>query len=359
VVYRRRQDYLTCTGRLSLKAPSIFDSGGNLAGWIGVLREVDKSSFEPKTLVDYNRTQSRFEEFVSTLDPYITIWPASQLFVRIFLIFMFFRNKMSGASLPGYVSHLKAGQLDRGLEWLPGPDLRAVNLTMRALQKMSLKKEVCRKAPMTLSKMRTLEGFLDFRNRADVEYASLSRICHDALLRSGEGVKIRFRHLAWSEDRLRLRLSIYGSKCNKMGGVEEVDLVDWGEESAVHYVRTFFDIFDLWSADPAALVFGAYDKPAFVKRVKGLVKLAGLDGDFAGHSFRSGGACDLYAANVPLESIQKMGRWRSNAALLYLRCQEVTPLKIAHAFRLSSEYGFEFWNAGPNVTGMGGKSPIV
>jgi len=155
--------------------------------------------------------------------------------------------------------------------------------------------------------------------------------------------------------RASLRLSIYGSKCNKTGGVEEIDLVDWGEESAVHYVRTFFDLFDLWSADPAALVFGAYDKPAFVKRVKGLVKLAGLDGDFAGHSFRSGGACDLYAANVPLESIQKMGRWRSNAALLYLRCQEVTPLKIAHAFRLSSEYGFEFWNAGPNVTRMGGK----
>jgi hypothetical protein len=63
---------------------------------------------------------------------------------------------------------------------------------------------------------------------------------------------------------------------------------------------------------------------------------------------------DLYAANVPIEAIMKMGRWRSNAALLYLRCQEVTPLKIAHAFRLSSEFGFEFWNAGPSVTRMGG-----
>ena len=31
-----------------------------------------------------------------------------------------------------------------------------------------------------------------------------------------------------------------------------------------------------------------------------------------------------------------------------------TPLKIAHAFRLSSDFGFEFWNAGPSVTQMGG-----
>ena len=131
-------------------------------------------------------------------------------------------------------------------------------------------------------------------------------------------------------------------------------MVDWGEESAVYYIRHFFDMFDLWFSDPNALVFGAYDKPAFVKRVKSLVRRAGIDGDFAGHSFRSGGACDLYAANVPIEAIMKMGRWRSHAALLYLRCQEVTPLKIAHAFRLSSEFGFEFWNAGPSVTRMGG-----
>lgn len=337
-----------------LKAPSISSSGGYLAGWMGVLREVDKSSFEPKTLVDYHRTQHRFEDFVSTLDPFITIWPAAQLFVRIFLIFMFFRNKMSSASLPGYLSHLKAGQLDRGLEWLPGPDLRAVNLTLRALQKMSLKKEVCRKAPMTLAKMRILENFLNFQNRSDVEFAALSRLCHDALLRSGEGTKIRFRHFAWSSDRLRLRLSIHGSKCNKTGSVEEIDLVDWGRESAVYYIRSFLDMFDLWTADPNAMAFSGYDKPAFVKRVKSLVREARIDGDFAGHSFRSGGACDLYAANVPIEAIMKMGRWRSHAALLYLRCQEVTPLKIAQAFRLSSEFGFEFWNAGPSVTRMGG-----
>jgi hypothetical protein len=181
------------------------------------LREVDKASFEPKTTIDYQRTQLRFEAFVTSLDPFVVIWPAAQLFVRIFLIFMFFRNKMSSASLPGYLTHLKSGQLDRGLEWFPGPDLRAVNLTLRALQKMSLKKEIRRKAPMTLAKMKILENFLYFHNRADIEFAALSRLCHDALLRSGEGTQVRFRHLAWNAERSRLRLSIHGSKCNKTG----------------------------------------------------------------------------------------------------------------------------------------------
>ena len=88
--------------------------------------------------------------------------------------------------------------------------------------------------------------------------------------------------------------------------------------------------------------------------MKNLILVAGIDGDFAVHSFRSRGACDPYAANVPIEAIMKMGRRRSHAALLYLRCQEVTPLKIAHAIRLSNEFGFKFWNAGPSVMKMGG-----
>lgn len=325
-----------------------------MAGWIGILREVDESAFETRTTEAYARTQSRFEQFVANLDPFAVVWPAAQLFVRIFLVFMFFRNKMSAASLPGYLTHLKSGQLDRQLEWLAGPQLRAVNLTMRSLQKMSIRKVVKRKAPMTLAKMRLLERFLDPRVRQDRQYASLSRLCHNALLRSGEGFKIRYRHLNWSLDRTRLRLTVHESKCNKLGPPEIIDLIDWGEESAVASLRSYFDAFGLWTADPHALVFDLFNKASFVARIKELVRMARIDGDFAGHSFRSGGASDLYAANVPIASIMKLGRWQSHAALLYLRCEEVTAIKIADAFRLSNEFGFEFWDTGAEVRGMGG-----
>lgn len=338
-----------------LKVSSSSERNESLAGWIGILREVDESALEKKTSLDYRRTQHRFEEFVTSVDPLAVIWPAAQIFVRIFLVFMFFRNNMSAASLPGYLTHLKSGQLGREMEWLGGPQLRAVNLTVRALQKMSVRKEVRRKAPMTLEKMRILETYLDYEAQRDRQYAVLSRVCHNGLLRSGEGIKIRFRHLSWSRDRMRLRLLVHGSKCNKKGPPEAIDMVDWGSGSAVAYMRKYFDNFDLWNSDGDDLVFNLFDKGAFVERVKELVKLAGIDGDFAGHSFRSGGACDLYAANVPIESIMKMGRWQSNAALLYLRCEEVTAIKIAHAFRLSDEFGFEFWNAGPSVREMGGR----
>jgi hypothetical protein len=128
--------------------------------------------------------------------------------------------------------------------------------------------------------------------------------------------------------------------------------MDWGDESAVASLRNYFNEFDLWEADPYAFVFDLFDKPKFVARIKELARMAKIDGDFAGHSFRSGGASDLYAANVPISSIMKLGRWQSNAALLYLRCEEVTAIKIANAFRLSNDFGFEFWDTG--TRGMGG-----
>ena len=56
-------------------------------------------------------------------------------------------------------------------------------------------------------------------------------------------------------------------------------------------------------------------KNVFVSRVKELIALAHIDGDYAGHSFRAGAACDLYASNVPIEAIMRMGRWKSQAAL--------------------------------------------
>ena len=334
---------------------SNYERSESLASWLEILREVDESALEKKTSVDYLRTQNRYSEFVTSIDPKAVVWPAGQVFVRIFLVFMFFRNSMSAASLPGYLTHLKSGQLARQMEWLGAPQLRAVNLTVRALQKMSVHKEVRRKAPMTLAKLRKLEKYLNYESQSDRQFASLSRMCHNGLLRSGEGIKILFKHLSWSTDRKRLRLIVHGSKCNKKGAPEVIDMVDWGPGSAVAYLRNYFNDFDLWESAGDNFVFDLFDKPAFIARIKRLVRMAGIDGDFAGHSFRSGGACDLYAANVPIESIMKMGRWRSNAALLYLRCEEVTAIKIANAFHLSDKFGFEFWNAGPSVREMGGR----
>lgn len=157
-------------------------------------------------------------------------------------------------------------------------------------------------------KMKMLERYFNYESRRDRQHASRTRICRNGLLRSGEGIKVRFRHLSWSADRTRLRLLIHDSKCNKKGRLEAIDMIDWGEGSAVACWRNYLNDFDLWGLDGEALLFGCFYTAAFVARIKELVQKAGIDGDFAGHSLQSGRACDLCAANVPVESTMKMGR---------------------------------------------------
>ena len=334
------------TGRLILKASSASSKAADLTQWMTMLTAVDAVSRVEQVNSAYRLCHDRYVEFVSHLVPEATVWPVHHVLIRLFLIYMFFKNKMSSASVPNYVSQLKSCQLDKGMLWLDEPGKFAVKKTMKALAKMSLKKEVHRKCPMTLEKIRRLARFLDLSGIDDVQFLALSRTCHNGLLRSGEGVKIRVNDIRWAADRRSMWLSVRDSKMNKTGPAEIIEFSDWGPESAVASLLKLYDLMNLWSVSDNRLLFPAFSvKRLFVDRVKMLAKLAGLEGDYAGHSFRSGGACDLYASNVPIEAIMRMGRWKSQAALLYLRCETITALKIASALKFSCEHGCDFWES--------------
>ena len=60
----------------------------------------------------------------------------------------------------------------------------------------------------------------------------------------------------------------------------------------------------------------SYD--SLVSRIKLVAQRLGLPvDDYSGHSLRAGGAADLFIARVPYFIIKKMGRWSSNAAMVY------------------------------------------
>lgn len=334
------------TGRLVLKASSKSDQNGILNQWMRMLTTVDSVARVVQVNAAYRLCHDRFMEFSSHLVPDTAVWPVHHVLVRLFLIYMFFRNQMSAVSLPNYLSQLKSCQLEKGMLWLDEPAKFAVKKTMKALAKMSLKKEIVRKCPMTLEKIRSMARFLNLTNTTDIQFLALSRTCHNGLLRGGEGVKLSVNDILWSHDRRSVRVTVRDSKMNKTGPIELIELTDWGPESAVASLTLLYDVLGLWSVQDNRLLFPAYaEKRLFVDRVKFLSCLAGLDGDYAGHSFRSGGACDLYASNVPIEAIMRMGRWKSQAALLYLRCDKITAIKIASALKFSCEHGCDFWES--------------
>jgi integrase len=74
--------------------------------------------------------------------------------------------------------------------------------------------------------------------------------------------------------------------------------------------------------------------PARLRRlIKRVAASIGLDPSlFSGHSLRAGGATDLFAAQVPYPTIKKMGRWVSDAAMLYYRSDEDVWAAVGAAF---------------------------
>ena len=71
----------------------------------------------------------------------------------------------------------------------------------------------------------------------------------------------------------------------------------------------------------------------FRKIIKTLADKAGYDGSkYSGHSLRAGGATDLFVSRVPYFLIKKMGRWKSDAAMLYYRCEEDLVEAVGGAF---------------------------
>ena len=71
----------------------------------------------------------------------------------------------------------------------------------------------------------------------------------------------------------------------------------------------------------------------FRRLIKRGVASIGLDVTrFSGHSARAGGATDLFAAGVPYYVIKKYGRWTSDTALIYYRCETLVAAAAAVAF---------------------------
>ena len=64
---------------------------------------------------------------------------------------------------------------------------------------------------------------------------------------------------------------------------------------------------------------------SFVSKLRSCLRSLGVSlDDYAGHSFRRGGASFAFQAGVPIEMIGMLGDWKSNSVLLYL----TVPLRI-------------------------------
>jgi hypothetical protein len=127
---------------------------------------------------------------------------------------------------------------------------------------------------------------------------------------------------------------------------------------------------DLWNKGgarifPASRGKGRFDfgKTAsgtwFRGRIKREVEKVGLDPHYySGHSFRAGGATDLFVARVPYPMIKKKGRWVSDVAMVYFRDDDDIEEAVSAAFaQISTGVGVGGPSGRPSGTSPIGSSP--
>ena len=233
-------------------------------------------------------------------------------------------------------------------KWVDAHEARRLRQLVSKMEELDTE-PIRRKSALQLKHLAKMFEEKELTSPQDLEEVLLLYVGHDGLFRSGEllsGLKVS--DVVWSSDRTRFTVALERSKANRKGNAEFVTVCDYEGVSAVKLMLKWFNAMGLW-AKPDAVLFPSrrgkewyWDRTISTTWLRRMIKRravkAGLTPDsFSGHSLRAGGATDLFVARVPYFLIKKMGRWRSDAAMLYYRSEEDVCLAVAAAFGLMSK----------------------
>ena len=128
------------------------------------------------------------------------------------------------------------------------------------------------------------------------------------------------------------------SKTDQIGEGTNVPLSFANDASCpVQALRRLFKKYPKKDSDPLfTRVIGPFNKKWFAENITTTIQKAGIPNasKYSGHSFRRGAANTSIAAGASMEELKTMGRWKSNAAQVYLTSKSTDKLKFAINKRL-------------------------
>ena len=263
----------------------------------------------------------------------------------LFLVQLVMRNSGSCRRIGAYKAALQQ-ECALGVVWLsPGDQLRLTSL-IKALEKEDFN-PLHRKLPLQEFHFQRVADTSDRSNPHHLLTLLLLYVGHDGLLRAGEIVSgLTTAEVIWSPDRSAMALHFARSKTCLTGPGFLVQFRDRPTVNAVSLMREWWEMMGLRTARTVTLFPKRLSETRFdwsspisydslVTRIKLVAHRLGLSTeDYAGHSLRAGGAADLFIARVPYFIIKRMGRWSSDAAMIYYRHEEDVVKTVAPAFQL-------------------------
>ena len=189
--------------------------------------------------------------------------------------------------------------------------------------------EVHRMMPFTSEIISTVTAELNMDVEKDRVLALAIHLGHDGLLRSKEilwrdkqiekGPEVR--NFSFGNNSNDVMYSIPRTKTHRKGAAVNITIPSVGTgTNAYSLLKLHLKKSDL-NGKPTSQLFPSYATTAWLRRqLKKLATKYNIDPSVVGnHVLRAGGATDLFNSNLPTWVIQKYGRWKSNAVLIYQR----------------------------------------
>jgi hypothetical protein len=280
----------------------------------------------------------------------ISAWPASYSSVSGFVCTHVEKNKGSTKSVGNILSALRTYARTNSKSWMSDSEAYQLQRVVKQLQFGD--RGVGRaKLPATLQVIAKVISHLDLEEEEDRAFQLTMLLMHNGLLRGGElfsGLKVQ--DFSWDFRNREVSLSLARSKINRSGPPEIIVYKDYPGLSAYKVLHNWMTEFHLWNfpnkyvlpritAKPKSKleVECNFDQPMSRPRwrralARFFTKAGYSSNQYSGHSFRAGGATDLFSLGVPYPTIKKMGRWKSDAALQYYREANQVASAVAKSF---------------------------
>lgn len=266
----------------------------------------------------------QYEEFCGVNN--FPAWPVEERVVGLFISQWADRNE--SAKVDGLVSTLRTEarevhrqEFDTFLESY----LYRLRVGLRKVYGMATK----RKLPLTLDRLETVLPCINLGALDDLQLITMAYVAHDTLLRGCELMALQWEDImvypdnTWTVRVKRSKMSLQ-EEMVPLAPYERHGVVFCGASLLGWYVQLVRETRQPPGSEFLFLPQVQNRKAAkqlFVDTFQAKLRAAGLSNveDYSGHSFRAGGATDLFEGGAPPRIIQLTGRWRSDAYLLYIR----------------------------------------
>lgn len=244
--------------------------------------------------------------------------------VLSFLTYLVIERKGSAKSLDNDLSQLRCYWANLGRrDWLDARGEREVKAVLNQFQ-LEDQGASRRKAPLTAELLDKMDSILRLSNEQDLLFSTMCWLGNQGLFRGGELCSgLRMSDVEFAADYSSVDIYLSRTKTVRKGDGVRVTVGDVTGVSAVKRLVLWVTRKGLVEGSDQ-LLFPSYATTSWLRgRIQKAMGRLGLNGKrFGNHSLRAGGATDLFVARVPYPCIKKMGRWESDAALIYYRDDE-------------------------------------